>query len=223
MYVSVYLEMNLQQHYIYILLLFIIPDLTFAKKNNNNKWDECQSCVDWILNLCALWLASQRRTFICFSCFLSTYEFIRTFFPPALFQRLFSTHLHARFIHVLPSRPTAAPEKKKHLRCGRVLIGSATRRARPRARACEPFRPVFCACTCQREWSLRLPSGPDVGFAARKHKTRKKAKTLALLPATPLTTRCCWISHAGPLNSRPHLSAALRTGTAIRVTLSNTP
>lgn len=127
---------------------------------------------------------SAQNFYLLFLFFFSTYEFIQTFFPPALFHRLFLAQLicmHDLSTCCPPVPPPLRKKKKNHLRCGRVLIGSAPRRARPRARACEPFRPVFCACTCQREWSLCLPCGTDVGFAARKHKTRKR----------PKRRRCC--------------------------------
>lgn len=138
--------------------------------------------VGWVLILCWLNLVCiligvAAQNFYLLFLFFSTYEFIRT-----LFHRLFSTHLQAQFIHVLPSHPTAPPKKKKSpaLWQGVNWLGH-TACTSTRSRACEPFRPVFCACTCQREWSLRLPSGTDVGFAARKHKTRKR----------PERRRCC--------------------------------
>lgn len=135
------------------------------------------------------------------------------------------THLHARFIHVLPSRPTAAPEKKK-------------KKSPAQWQGVNWLGPTACTSTRSRVWTLPtgvlrvyvstwVESAPSLRHWRRlrceETQNKKKAKTSVLLPATPLTTRCCWISHAGPLNSRPHLSAALRTCTATRVTLSNTP
>lgn len=169
----------------------------------------------WLNLVCVLICVAVQNFYLLFL-FFSTYEFIRT-----LFHRLFSTHLQAQFIHVLPSHPTAAPEKKKSpaLWQGVNWLGHTA-----------------CTSTRSRLWTLPtgvlrmyvsawVESAPSLRhwrwFRCEETQNKKKAKTSALLPATPLTTRCCWISHAGPLNSRPHLSAALRTGTAARVTFKH--